>query len=158
VLTHECLYGIFMPRGAKPKQYPAEIVSRVAALYADGRTQDEVAKAMGLSQKVVWNVMRRSGIAARVAAKRNQIGEANHSWKGDGAGKQAFHRRLYARFGKPCACQVCGTKDPAKSYDYANLTGHYEDLADYAPMCRSCHWRYDKKVLNIKHMRRDADG
>jgi hypothetical protein len=147
-----------MPRGAKPKQYPAEIVSRVAALYADGHTQDEVAKATGLSQKVVWNVMRRSGIAARVAAKRNQIGEANHSWKGDDAGKQAFHRRLYARFGKPCACQLCGTKDPAKPYDYANLTGHYEDLEDYMPMCRSCHWRYDKKVLNIKHMRRDADG
>ena len=102
--------------------------------------------------------MRRSGIAARVAAKRNQIGEANHSWKGDDAGKQAFHRRLYARFGKPCACQVCGTKDPAKSYDYANLTGRYEDLEDYTPMCRSCHWRYDKKILNIKHMRRDADG
>lgn len=147
-----------MPRGAKPKKYPAEIVARVAALYADGHTQDEVAKATGLSQKVVWNVMRRSGIAARVAAKRNQRGEANHSWKGGDAGKQAFHRRLYARFGKPHACQVCGTKDPAKSYDYANLTGRYEDLADYTPMCRSCHWRYDKKVLNIKHMRRDADG
>lgn len=147
-----------MPRGSKPKQYHPEIVSHIAKLYDDGLTQNEVAMAIGLSQKVVWNVMRRHGIAARVAAKRNQMGEANHSWKGNHAGKAAFHRRLYARFGKPCTCKMCGTEDPTKTYDYANLTGRYEDLDDYMPMCRSCHSRYDKKVLNIKRMRRDADG
>jgi DNA-binding transcriptional regulator LsrR (DeoR family) len=147
-----------MPRGAKPKQYSSDLVSRVADLYASGKTQAEVAQAVGLSQKVVWNVMRRAGISARVAAKRNQMGDANHLWKGDDAGKQALHRRLYARFGKPRACQICGTSDPAKAYDYANLTGRYEDLNDYMQMCRSCHWRYDMKILNIKHMRRDADG
>ena len=38
----------------------------------------------------------------------------------------------------------------AKHYDYANLTGHYEDIDDYKPMCRSCHWRYDKKHLNFQ--------
>jgi len=146
-----------MPSGAKPKQYPEALINQVAALYAEGKTQAEVALEVGLTQKVIWNVMRRGGIAARVAAKRNQMGEANHSWKGNDAGKQAFHRRLYARFGKPCVCQKCGTDAKGKSYDYANLTGHYEDLDDYMPMCRSCHWRYDKKIRNIKHMRRDAD-
>ena len=146
-----------MPRGAKPKLYPLRLVQQIADMYGNGGTQHEIAKALNLTQKVVFNVMRRHGIKARVAAKRDQTGERNTSWKGREAGKQAFHRRLYARHGKPCKCAKCGTTD-AKHYDYANLTGHYEDLNDYAPMCRSCHWKYDSKILNIRKMRRDADA
>jgi len=70
------------------------------------------------------------------------------SWKADEAGKQAFHRRLYALHGKPAKCTVCGTTD-SNHYDYANLSGRYEDLNDYAAMCRSCHWKYDDKITNI---------
>ena len=58
--------------------------------------------------------------------------------------------------GKPFQCSVCGTTN-AKHYDYANLSGRYEDMNDYAPMCRSCHWKYDDKVSNIFKGRRDAD-
>lgn len=137
-----------MSRGAKPKVYPPSLVLRVSALYAAGRTQTEIAAIVGLTQKVVWNLMRRSGIKARVAAKRNQWAEHNHMWKGDDATKCAFHRRLYSRHGKPSACLVCGTTT-ANHYDYANLTGRYEDLEDYAPMCRSCHWKFDDKIKNI---------
>jgi len=142
-------------RGAKPKVYPAETVEAVAKLYAENHTQCEIAERIGLTQKVVWNLMRRSGIAARTAAKRDQWGDKNHQWKADDASKSAFHRRLYSRFGKPCKCSVCGTEDP-KHYDYANLTGRYEDLDDYASMCRSCHWKYDMKINNIHSMRREV--
>jgi hypothetical protein len=72
------------------------------------------------------------------------------------ASNDAFHRRLYSRHGKPCKCAKCGTAT-ARHYDYANLTGRYEDVDDYAPMCRSCHWKFDAKINNIKRMRRDAD-
>ena len=144
-----------MPRGAKPKVYAPEIVSLVSEMYQANHTQSEIAAAIGASQKVVWNLMRRSGIAARIAAKRDQWGERNHQWSGDEAGKQALHRRLYSRFGKPCKCSKCGTEE-AKHYDYANLTGRYEDLSDYAPMCRSCHWKYDMKNNNIHSMRREV--
>ena len=137
-----------MPRGQKPKIYPTDLVSAVAEHYADGRTQAEVAELIGTSQKVVWNVMRRHEIAARVAAKRDQWGENNTQWKGDEASKIAFHRRLYSRFGKPTKCTVCGTEE-SNHYDYANLSGRYEDIEDYAPMCRSCHWKYDDKISNI---------
>ena len=146
-----------MTRGAKPKVYPAELVERIACLYGKGMTQHEVAIEVNLSQKVVWNIMRRHGINARVAAKRDQRGPANASWKGEFAGYHAFHRRLYAKHGKPLCCSVCGSSDPARSYDYANLTGRYQDMDDFAAMCRSCHWKYDEKIFNIKHMRRDAD-
>jgi hypothetical protein len=142
-------------RGAKPKVYPTETVAAVAKLYADNHTQSEIAEKIGLSQKVVWNLMRRSGIAARTAAKRDQWGGKNHQWKADDASKYAFHRRLYSRFGKPCKCSKCGTEE-AQHYDYANLSGRYEDLEDYAPMCRSCHWKYDTKINNIKHMRQEV--
>jgi hypothetical protein len=145
-----------MPRGQKPKQYAQHIVDAVSRLYAEGRTQHEVAAELGMTQKIVFNVMRRHGIAARVAAKRDQWGENNHAWKGDDASKYAFHRRLYSRHGKPCKCSICGTTS-ASHYDYANLTGRYEDVDDYVPMCRSCHWKFDDKINNIKHMRRDAD-
>jgi Mn-dependent DtxR family transcriptional regulator len=137
-----------MPRGAKPKVYPEKTVIAVRRLYENGATQHEIASKLGLTQKIIFNVMRRHGIEARVAAKRDQWGPNNHAWKGDGASNYAFHRRLYSRYGKPSKCRVCGTED-AKHYDYANLTGRYEDLDDYAPMCRSCHWKYDDKVSNI---------
>jgi hypothetical protein len=137
-----------MPSGAKPKIYAKALVNRVAALYSSGMTQHEVAAEIGISQKIVWNVMRRSGIRSRAAIKRDQLGDKNHKWKGDDASKQAFHRRLYARHGKPTECAVCGTKT-AKVFDYANLTGKYHRLDDYAPMCRSCHAVYDGKWKNF---------
>lgn len=126
-------------------------------LYKSGHSQEEVAKALGTSQKVIFNTLRRARIKARPAIKREQFGNRNHAWKGDRASRYAFHRRLYTRYGKPFKCSVCRTTQ-AKHYDYASLNGRYEDLTDYAPMCRSCHSKYDKKILNIttKRRRRDA--
>jgi hypothetical protein len=144
--------GVYARRPRPPKQYPAEVVAKVSELYSRGMTQVEVAAEMGLTQRVVFNVMRHHGIEARPAAKRDQSGARNANWKGDGASYQALHRRLYALFGKPTRCKLCGTED-APVFDYANLTGRYEDVSDYAPMCRSCHAKYDRKILNIAHMR-----
>lgn len=133
-------------------QAPTIDISNLKKLYYEGRTQCEIAEILGVSQKSIFKAMRRNGIKSRVAAKRDQFGEKNHAWKGDKAGYAALHRRLYSRFGKPSKCSVCNTED-AKNYDYANLSGEHENLDDYAPMCRSCHWKYDKKILNIHHMR-----
>lgn len=132
-----------MPRGARPKVYPADLVDRVRELYAAGCTQAEVAWLTGQTQKIIWNVMRRHGIATRVAAKRHQTGPANHAWKGDAAGYQACHLRVEARRGKPSRCERCGATDPGLTYEWANLTGNYADPDDYERMCRSCHRRYD---------------
>ena len=46
---------------------------------------------------------------------------------------------------------------PSIAPGQAYLTGRYQDMNDFAPMCRSCHWKHDSKIFNIKHMRRDAD-
>lgn len=139
-----------MPSGAKPKVYPPAMVDAVRRLYGDGRTQLEIATELGTTQKVIYNLMRRHEIPCRVAAKRDQAGAKNHGWKGERAGYQAFHLRVERRRGKPQLCDRCGTTDPSKTYDWANLTGRYDDVNDYARMCRSCHWRFDDKIQNIR--------
>ncbi len=127
--------------------------NKMRELYESGMTQEEVAKELGVSRKVIFNHMRKHGVKARVAAKRNQSGPINHMWKGDNASYKAFHVRLKHEKGKAKdhGCAVCGTKDPSIWYDWANLTGKFEDMDDYLPMCRSCHRKYDKK-------RRKQDG
>jgi len=124
-------------------------IGLLRTMYIAGKTQTEIAAFFGVSQKAIFTAMKRHGVKARKAAKRDQWGDKNSSWKGDDAGYQAMHRRLYSQFGKPRICGVCGTTD-AKCYDYANLTGQYEDPDDYLPMCRSCHWKFDRTIENFK--------
>lgn len=143
-------------RRSKSESYstplPKHVVER---LYSEGATQAEIGEFLGVSQKVIWGFMRRHGIKARVAAKRDQRGDKNHQWKGDGASYTAFHFRVEREFGKPMECEVCGTCDENKTYDWANLSGRYEDVTDYKRMCRSCHWKYDDRIVNIAHSRKD---
>jgi hypothetical protein len=35
--------------------------------------------------------------------------------------------------------------------EWANLNGDYENVRDYAPMCKSCHARFDGVGANTKH-------
>jgi hypothetical protein len=121
--------------------------------YAAGLSQCEIAQRYGTTQKVVWKAMKNFGVKARVAAKRNQRGDDNDSWKGNEAGYAAMHKRIEALNGRPRKCEHCGTTDLRKSYDWANLTGRYEDPQDYRRLCRSCHFKMDKIILNIKHLR-----
>lgn len=137
---------------------PATKEDLIKSYVIDGMSQAECADLFGVSQKRIFTAMKHFGIPARVAAKRNQSGPNNDSWKGDDAGKNAFHRRLYSRFGKPVKCEACGTKDKSRSYDYANLSGRYHDMEDYKAMCRSCHWKYDEKIRNITHMNNKLKG
>ena len=54
----------------------------VKSMYDSGYTQTEIGNALGVTQKVVFSYMKRHGIQARVAAKRNQSKENNDFWKG----------------------------------------------------------------------------
>jgi hypothetical protein len=117
--------------------------------YAAGLTQHEIAERYHTTQKVVWRAMYNFGIKARVAAKRNQTGSNNDSWKGSKASYAAYHKRMESLKGKPQKCEVCGTVDTSKSYDWACLTGRYDDPSDYKRMCRSCHWKHDNTIKNL---------
>jgi len=120
------------------------------ALYRQGMTQTEVASEMNLTQKIVWRCLRDAKVVCRNAAPRNQKGEANNNWKSSAATYAAFHYRMKALKGSPKKCEECGSTDPKRHYDWANLTGNYDEPSDYKRMCRSCHWKLDQKHLNFK--------
>jgi hypothetical protein len=120
-------------------------------------SQSEIGEKFQTTQKVVYSWFKKLGIQSRVPYKRFQNGEKNNSWKGNDATYAAFHYRVESARGKPHYCSACGTMD-AKRYEWANLTGKYDDLMDYARMCVSCHRKYDikrrketnKSTVNVK--------
>jgi hypothetical protein len=67
-------------------------------------------------------------------------GTGHHNWRGAEATLKAKHYRIVATRGKAASC-VWGCASPR--YEWANLTGDYDDVWDYAGMCVSCHRRYD---------------
>lgn len=130
--------------GYRPRKWDDPVlVAMVAVTYQNGATQQEIGRALGGTLRLTQGLFRRNKIPARVPAKRNQWGAANSSWVGDAANYQTSHARVYSRRGKASRCEMCGTTDPSKNYDWANLTGRYPDPSDYAEMCRSCHRKYD---------------
>jgi len=92
---------------------------------------------------------RLSALAKVRMALVDQRGSKNPSWKGEDVGYKAMHARVAAVRGKPKRCEVCGTDDPGKRYEWANLTGRYDDPEDYKRMCARCHKRHDHIVGNL---------
>lgn len=68
-------------------------------------------------------------------------GDGHQNWRGAEATVEAKHFRIITVRGKPASC-VWGCISPTR-YEWANLTGDYDDMWDYAAMCVSCHRRYD---------------
>lgn len=116
---------------------------KLRGLYSLGMTQIEIAHALGVTQKIVWKAMLRFGIQARPAAARNQKGSRNNNWGGSDVTYAAFHKRVEVEKGRPRCCELCGTTDSNRTYEWANMTGHYDDPSDYKRLCRQCHRRVD---------------
>lgn len=131
--------------GAKPKKYSPDLVARVRELYEAGHSMAKTAVLTGTTVKVLQVLMPRYGIPRRQAIKRNQHEAANHMWKGDDAGYQAFHLWVQSSRGKPNRCSACDTTSSASRFEWANLTSHYEDINDYIRLCAPCHRRYDTR-------------
>jgi hypothetical protein len=137
--------------------HPIPPKEEIESLYfGKNMTQTELAQAFGVSQKMVFGWFRKLGIQARVAAKRDQGGEKNHQWKGSGCGYSALHFRVERIRGKPQKCEDCGTADPSRTYDWANISGKYLGVDDFKRLCRSCHWKMDKKANNFTKNLRSA--
>jgi hypothetical protein len=122
---------------------------QLATDYTAGLTQVEIAHRYHTTQKVVWRAMINLGVPSRIAKKRNQAGPNNDSWKGQDAKYAACHLRVQTLRGKPQKCEVCGTTDVNKSYQWACLSGHFDDPSDYKRMCRSCHSKHDRVYRNL---------
>ena len=124
------------------------MLNKAIKLYESGMTQQEVAKELGITQKMVWGLFRKAGYKCRVAKKRNQEGGNNASWKGDKAGYAAHHYRVQKLRGKPSMCAMCETTT-AKRFEWASVTGEYNNIFDYVRLCKSCHSKFDNVIINI---------
>lgn len=122
-------------------EYPPELVARVRDLYSSGLSMRETAAA-GTTVKVLQRLMPRHGIGRRPAIKRDQTGPANSSWRGDEATYGALHLRVSVARGRPQRCSGCDTEQ-ADRYEWANMTGNYQDVHDYVRLCVPCHRRFD---------------
>lgn len=130
--------------------------SLVVRLYSFNLTQLEIGRLLGFSQRSIGKALRRAGAKARSKASRiPQRAEKHPQWKGDQVGYTGAHIRVRKIRGQPMQCEVCGTEDPSKTYDWASTSPNMSDPMTFVRMCRSCHWKYDKKYLNFhNHERR----
>jgi len=88
------------------------------------------------------NIPTCNGCGGDIEGKQTE--QDNPNWKGDNATNlTTFHKRVERKFGNPCFCAICKTIDEENTYDWACLTGKYEDINDYKRLCRSCHKKYD---------------
>jgi hypothetical protein len=72
----------------------------------------------------------------------------NYRWKGDDIGYKGLHKWIREHFLPPNSCQSCGMN---RNLDLANTTGVYNrDFKNWKYLCRSCHWRLDGIINNLK--------
>jgi len=60
------------------------------------------------------------------------------------------HWKVRQDRGNPDHCEDCGKTGKEWRYEWANLTGNYEDTNDYKMLCRPCHNKFDNLVNNFK--------
>jgi hypothetical protein len=130
--------------GRPERDYGPEIVAQITGLYEAGLTIREIGALTPPGVKVQL-VVERYLDERHPTGPRDQTGERNGTWKGDEAGYNALHLRVITARGRPSRCACCDTTDPAIRYHWANLSGHYEDIYDYARLCPACHIRLDAR-------------
>lgn len=117
--------------------------------HEQGMTITEVARHYGVSYRAIWQAMQRRGIARRSKARRNQHGANNPRWAGDRPSYFAAHKRVRKIRGTPSKCSRCDTTR-AKRFDWANVSGRFEDPNDYIRLCVSCHSKFDDWGRNLQ--------
>ena len=72
-------------------------------------------------------------------------GKYNGMWKGDDVSYSNLHTWEYRELGRPNKCEQCGVCDKSKKYEWANISGEYNnrDLTDWKRLCRPCHTKFD---------------
>jgi hypothetical protein len=93
----------------------------------------------------------RCGRECMLTARQRFCGSACAGLR-DSAGISALHYRVYKARGRADHC-IFGCEH--SRYEWANLTGNYDDVNDFAQMCKQCHQSYDGA---IRMMAKDTTG
>lgn len=73
-------------------------------------------------------------------------GKHNHKWVGDKITLLALHNWVSYHLGKPNKCEICGTTEIGKKYEWSNKFHTYKrNLKDWQRLCKKCHVKYDIK-------------
>ena len=118
--------------------------SRIESMYNSFMTQEEIGKELGVHQRTIFYFMKKNGIKARVAAKRDQIGNKNQYWKGDKISYKGAHQRVRRDRGNPKKCIKCNTIDG--KIEWASISKQHCDPNDYQAMCVPCHRKHDMNL------------
>ena len=126
------------------KQDRPDLVEEVRRLYVDERlTQRAVAELLGIGRGAVVGIMLRNDIPKRKTGEYDRRGPNNNRWRTQNLRYDTLHARVTAARGKPVGCSRCGIDEPDRRYEWANLTGDYENVYDFARMCVPCHRLFD---------------
>lgn len=118
-------------------------------LYDSGLTQRQIGKHYDVCYQTVVAWMKKLEISSRGILHIVKRGTENPQWKGDNASYAALHYRVNNLKGRPSECEVCGTKDKSRTYDWA-CVGEYVNIDDYKRMCRSCHRLHDNRKKRLR--------
>lgn len=104
-----------------------------------------------------WNKGKKTGLVPRTAFKKGvhysrvtefkkgeNIGQNNHTWKGERVSYRALHSWVERHLGKPNKCACSHRGDCSKKLSWANISHEYKrSLLDWLPMCYRHHKLYD---------------
>lgn len=83
---------------------------------------------------------------------KTYILEESKSWKGDGVGLSALHKRLYTAYESKNKCEECGREpENKKLIHWANVTGKYEmERINWKRLCAWCHMKLDGTSIQFQ--------
>jgi len=108
-------------------------------LYAQGMTMRQVGVEVGCSAGYVHRMLKAAGVDRR---PRGTPKGAQTGPRKDEVTYGQYHQRVRVLRGTPSECSVCGATNDQR-YEWANLTGNYDDPDDFSRMCVPCHRTYD---------------
>lgn len=94
---------------------------------------------------IAWNKGLPFPDKVRLKMSQNKQNEKNFNWKGENAKKMTKHAWVRNKRGKAkeYTCVICNER---RAEDWSNIDHQYRRvLEDYRPLCRKCHYKYDKE-------------
>lgn len=104
----------------------------------------DLAKKMGRTKPFICRQAKELGLTDQKSSRPYAERENSNPYN-------KYHARVRSLRGAPHKCEICGEDNPRKQYDWANMTGEYENPDDYKRMCKLCHRKYDKNRVMRAH-------
>lgn len=109
--------------------------------------------------RIPWNKNKKTGLIPKTAFKKGmhfnptaefKIGEGKQFFGGEKEYK-ALHAWIRYHLGSP-SIFICKNCKSFKNIEWANKSHKYErNLEDWIPLCKKCHFAYDRRGLVITH-------